>query len=757
MGHLDASIDPEQLAVWFTLDHPDAVVGVYTGKSELLVLDIDVDEYKDGFGSLGFLEIPETYSYFTQSKTGKHFWYELSDQLPPSNKYRGMEGIDRKSGSSYVIAWSDDLPASRDEFAMPPGWLLDYTEPHEVSGFDGDVDGWLDSIPQGEPTETVKSIIDNLPLDNFGHETVISITYRLVRLASEGHTGVGWALDELYRTWVKPPYDKPEHKRELSNAIIGAIRKAGDEDISIKNLPPYASVIDRASGKLLDMLTSPESGKRGYFAAIKQAVSEGIADNEIASMIWNAPATMIYARDWGIDYLHSSIATFASQALYEAGEGITPPDDDEDADTVDIHVSILTEAERKSIAHEKNFIKRYCELAATRVPKQNLPYDVINAWTVLSCALSTSGYIPRKNGKEGLNIFGMTLGDTTSGKSAARKLMLTILRDLFSRDAGFNIGGNPSPQALGKKLLERDGKVSFFNKDEAHGALKTWINADFQSGLLEALADLYDGRVDAQLRTSDWENSAKSAETHFVMHLMGTPDEMIKLLNRDMFASGFLARFVWAIGWPSEVSYESMAEEDSEVDEVKLGYDPEARQMSNELRAVAAEILHKHGRQRVPVRIDKDAAKRLQDAKWLLVKAFEKDANYDILKPSVIRLGVMARKAASLLALSEGRTTVELRDILMSLEQVEEWVANLVSITKKITASEFERYCDDVENYLKSRPDQTEKRERVIRRFRAIESFRLEQYIQSLIAQGRVREFNGTGGAKYLAVRGRGE
>lgn len=753
-GHLDASLDAEQIATWFTLDHTDAVVGMHAGKSELIFLDMDIRDTTNGYNALGFLTIPDTFNYSTQSGGGKHYWYELSDSksLPPQNKYRKMTGVDRKSGSSYVICWGEP-PESREQFASPPEWLLDYVDnDNAVSGYNGDVDGWLDSIPHGEPTETVRGIIDTLPVDNFGHQDVLSITYRLVRLAAEGHTGVDWAIDQVFATWVKPPYDGPEHRKELANAIYGAIRKAGDEDISLKNLPEYAEVIDKVSGPLLDRLIGAPSGKKNYFANIKLAIREGLEAEDIASLIWNAPATMQYARDWGIEYLRQNIATFSAEALYEAGEGISPAENEDAGIHVDSQVSIITDAERKSVAHIKHFVKRYCEMAGDRVPKQNLPYDNLNGWTLLSCATSTAGFIPRKNGKEGLNSFGMIIGDTTSGKSAARKFLLSSLREFFSKDPGFNIGGNPSPSALGKKLLERDGQVSFFNKDEAHGALKTWLTQDWQSGLLEALADLYDGRVDPQLRTGDWENSGKSAKTHFIMHLQGTPEKIIELLNRDLFLSGFLARFIWAIGWPSEVDYNSLAEDDNENDEEAMGFDPLSRQIAQELQLSNARVFRYHANAAAPIRMTSRAAKRLQDAKWFLIKHFEGDPNYDILKPSLIRLGVMARKAASQLVISEGRTIITLPDILCALEQTEQWVANLVEIARQITASEFQRFCDNVENFINSRPDRQARREQVIRHFKAIETFKLETYISSLIQQGRVREFNGDAGAKYLTT-----
>jgi len=759
-GHLDSTTESDTIATWFSLDFPNAEVGIHAGASEVIVLDVDVDESKDksGYDSLGFLDIPETYSYTSRSGKGKHFIYDLADSpfIPPANRYRHMEGVDRKSGSSYVVAWGEP-PESRDELAGPPEWLLDIPSDVQVhTGFTGDVDDWFAGIPLGEPTATVRQIIDTLPTSNFGHAEVLSITFRLVRLAAEGHTGVDWAFDELWRKWVRPPYDSPELKKELQDAIFGAIKKAGDEDERIAQLPAYMDSLDLASGKLIDYLLSPPKGKSTYFHAIKMGLAESLRFDTIASLVWGAPGTQEYARDWGIGYLYDSIISAAEKSAYETGEGVSgPEEDEEESEKTSVEVQLLKPSERERIKDELTFVDRYSMQAATRVAKQNKPYDDMNGWTVLSCWASMLGYIPRKNGREGLNSFGMILGETTSGKSASRKLMMMALKEIFLGDPAFNIGGNPSPSALAQKLLTRNNLVSFFNKDEAHGAMKTWIGADWTSGLLEQLADYYDGWVSAELRTSDKENSGKAARTHFIMHLQATPKAMIELLNRELFETGFLARFIWAIGWPREVTYDSMAEEDSEGDEEKLGFDPYSRQLSAELTTAKRMVTEGTGESMVKVRIDSKASKRLQDAKWMLNQMFEKDANFDILQPALVRMGVMIRKAASMVVLSEGRWVITERDILLALRAAEDWTSALATVAQQIVASDWQRATEEIRAFIESLPNKEAKRERVLRKFKHIEGPRMEQYIASLIGQGYIYEFGAGGGAKMLGAKNR--
>jgi hypothetical protein len=595
--------------------------------------------------------------------------------------------------------------------------------------------------------------------------------------ADKGSDQNGWSANKVLRipgSWNTSHGFFPEDVKVAYTGLIYDVLdiSGGYEDIETvtrapmrpeavdvkqpEDLPDYAEVLDKLSNRTLELaLAAPleiqDRSRLRYKLLLELAREPNVTFEEALSVAWHAPAAEKWSREdpRGISGLIAEAAKAAAEVAYEQGEGITPPEPDEEGKSVDTVVSLLLPHERKQIANIDTWIKRYVRHAGSRVPKQNAPYDRINAWTILSLALSDTGFIPRQSGREALNMYVMCMGDTTTGKSQARKLMFAILREIFAGDEEFDIGGNASASALGRKLMDRDGKVSFFNKDEAHGTLKTWMSQDWTVGMVEDLAELYDGRVPPQLRTGNWEQSGKSATTYFTMHLMGTPKAMIATLNRDMFLTGFLARFQWSIGEPREVTYDSMAEVDSDGEDIKLGFDPMARQYAAEFKKVKSVLRGKAGQDHVAIRINKEAARRIQDAKWQLTQTFSADKNFDILEPSLVRLGVTLRKAASLLAMSEGRAMVELNDVLLALEAMEEWVTNLATVVGQISASDFERACDEVLDFITSKGGSVP-REKVIRRFRAIETRFLESYIGSLISQGRLREVNGKDKVKYL-------
>ena len=150
-GHLDASRDVEQVAVWFSIDHPNSVVGVHAGASGLVILDLDKKNGKDGFESVddGWLEIPDTYHYNTPNG-GRHYIYVAPDgaRLAPARDYRGLSGVDRRGGSSYAV-WYGEAP-TMDLIKPAPEWLCDEVEQRTGSAFDGELDQWLSNMPEGD-------------------------------------------------------------------------------------------------------------------------------------------------------------------------------------------------------------------------------------------------------------------------------------------------------------------------------------------------------------------------------------------------------------------------------------------------------------------------------------------------------------------------------------------------------------------------------------------------------------------------------
>jgi hypothetical protein len=521
-------------------------------------------------------------------------------------------------------------------------------------------------------------------------------------------------------------------------------------------LPDYADALAKLPQDALNLaLSEPKLGPDGNRSETRYKLlcelfrlDDILTHDEVLTIAWHAPASRKWSMEdsRGMQGLILEANKAYSDVQWERGQGLEPPE----LETSSSPTDLLNAGERALISQHKTWIDSYVQWAGRKQAKQNAPYDRINGWTVLSCAFSDTAFIPRKSGPEGLNLYTMTLGETTTGKSQALKMMRTLLDEIFSEDQGYNLGGNASPNALGERLLERDGKVSLFNKDEAHGLFKQWATQDWTSGMMEDLALLYDGVVPPMLRVGKKE-MGKAAKTQFVMHLMGTPDEVTRALNREMFKSGFLARFMWVIGEPRTLTKDAVTEEDSDGTEIRLGFEPMARQWAAEFSEIKRQLRSLAGSSRVSVGITPEAADRMTRVKWEMANLIKKsDPNWDIINPSLIRMGVTIRKCATLLAVSDGRTETELIDVLCAIEAAEEWVKNLLIVAQQINASDFERNCDQVEAYIRSKDDRI-KLELVNRRFKAWRVRDLQEAINALASQGRIKEVS-EAGAKWLVI-----
>jgi len=532
-----------------------------------------------------------------------------------------------------------------------------------------------------------------------------------------------------------------------------------DSDSKIEtptNLPPYEEALAKLPAPVLDLvLREPTVGSDGNRSEVRYKIlcelfrhQDLLTHQEVLTVAWHAPASRKWSQEdpRGMEGLIGEAEKALAEVSWEKGEGIEPPSSDE---KFHAESDLLTDGERHIVGQHRTWVDDYLTWCDRKVAKQNAPYDRMNAWVILSAAFGDTAFIPRKNGPEGVNVYTMTLGETTTGKSQSLKLMRTVLDEVFMEDPGYNLGGNASPNALGEKLIERDGRVSIFNKDEAHGLFKQWSTQDWTNGMMEDLALLYDGTVPPMLRVGKKEISV-TAKAHFVMHLMGTPEETTKVLNREMFKSGFLARFMWAIGEPRTLNKAAVREEDSDGTEISLGYEPMARQWAAEFHETKRQ-LRKDTNGRVAIGITDEAADRMSKVKWDLVNSVKKsDPNWDIINPSLVRMGVTVRKCATMLAAVDGRKTTELVDVLKAIEAAEEWVKNLLIIARQINASDFERACDEVEAFVRGKEDRV-KLEQVNRRFKAWRVRDLQEAIGALASQGRVKEV-AESGSKFLVV-----
>ncbi len=241
-GHLDATQDANEIrSKW--LQNPNRLVGVWLG-DEVIVLDIDIDVDKgeDGFNFLleNNLETPDSYSQVTPSG-GRHIFYRNPGKpLGPDNNYRSpnkktiRSGLDRKTGSSYVIAYADTPPKLMD-LADAPEWLLDETKTAQQNEYSGTLDDWIENLNRAPADYRVVDAIKRFPTEDFDHQVMITKQTELVLLGAAGHPGIAEALELLQALWLFGEYDTQEYRIEWTAALEGAVRKFGGSHANKEN------------------------------------------------------------------------------------------------------------------------------------------------------------------------------------------------------------------------------------------------------------------------------------------------------------------------------------------------------------------------------------------------------------------------------------------------------------------------------------------------------------------------------------------
>lgn len=544
------------------------------------------------------------------------------------------------------------------------------------------------------------------------------------------------------------------------------------EDVSyedVKDLPEYAEALGKLPGSFkMTLITDQPSPTQDRSTLRYRLLCDlfrvnGLTFEEVLAIAWHAPASQKWREDpRNLRGLIAEALKAQADVEYSAGNTVVVIDDKElatpEAEPVERErISLISDEERALCATETTFVNRYERWAKEKMgAAYNAPYARMNAWSLLSTAFVDFGRIPTTG--DALNLFTIGLGDSGSGKSGSRRIWKRAMGELFEHDSGWYLGSNASPSALQEKLIERDGKFSLFTADEAHGWFRQVNGAQWADGVYEQLAEYYNGEVSPMLRASQGrrENSGKGAHVYFSIHFMGTLRGDMSLpavLTKSMFFTGFLARFIWFVGDTKKVTVESLTETNGDGGFASLGYGSQPRQWAAEFANTRKVLRARTGKTVIPMNATQTALDRLTKFKVDARDIAKTRPEWDILEPSLIRLAETVRKAASLLALEDGRSEVELRDVVLAIEAAEEWLGNLFLITSMISASHWARETNDVEEFVIAKGGRV-LRQLVYRKFASRHPRDIQLQMESLISQGRLVE-EVKDGKTYLAqVRG---
>lgn len=708
-GHLDATLDPGLVDDWFT-ESPSARVGAFVGAGNLLAVDIDTKNGKDGWDSLdkSWLEVPSTFSYQTPSG-GSHLIYSVPDDanLAPSTNYRGMVGVDIRAGSSWVL-WNGDVPASRDEFAPAPEWAMDKVSVKTAAEFEGSLKEWYDTLEPGEPNVLVRGAISRIK-DDMGHADMVAATYEAIRLGAEGNPGVPTLLEALEEAWEsRDPgsHTTPEEQWEFKfhEALTSGIEKFGAAIELRSALPAYSLSI--VPNSVPDSLVVGDPGDKEIFRRLLAELIRATDDDYLAtSVLWNSPRTKDLAREWGLEFVHKRVTDARTRpepirenpTLQVAAEpdfqDIAQVQENPGHNSTESGIFLSAE-EAEAVANTDTFIDRYLRATHTK-GFTNAIYAVPSAWTCLSMALGRKAFIPLAKPLE-VNTWFIVLGESTTGKGTEDRFLRGVLNLMFldGESENYNLGALSSPDGLQLSLLQRDGKPSIIHNDEAADFFKDIRVKDWMAAVPDKLSKWFDGWVEPSSKISLKDYRGKAATTSLNQLMWGTPDRILELLDASQFESGYLARVNWV--WDGTIP-----DPDKKSDlKIQAG---RVRETPDGVYEIAADLLSA-GKMfdRVGVDGSKEAQARLNKAADDFRAIARKSARWDFVKPAVDRLVMETLwKLAALNALYRGDTTFEVADALVSIEHASRWLRTMLTVAESISESPYSRDVAEIENFVR--------------------------------------------------------
>ena len=405
-------------------------------------------------------------------------------------------------------------------------------------------------------------------------------------------------------------------------------------------------------------------------------------------------------------------------------------------------IDFLTASERGLVASTPTFVDKYCAWTKKKTDGA-IEYQVAGAFTILSAAFSDIGAAAPKYGKMGLNLWFMLLGETTrSRKSTSRSLMLKMLT-AYERLVGYqiDIGSNATGEALVKHLAGRDKMTSLFHRDEVQGMFKEFVTKTYMAAAADQYTELYDGKVPVMLRSTGANTGIKAlqtdrAETNFIMYLMGITSKVAEILTVDYFRSGFLARFIYVVADAPERTRESEDLQQA-TEYANFVQDDEMEKLVREIYESAVWWQKKGGPFPRPIFMSQEALDRFNQFKWEMGDYTSGHPNEESIEPSRQRLALSVWKIAVLLAMYDRSESVELVHVLIAIHYSEGWFTNLVRMAGAISASEWQREVDSLENLIATRGGRI-RYEEAFKKFGDKKKREFDDMIESLHSQARI-------------------
>lgn len=517
----------------------------------------------------------------------------------------------------------------------------------------------------------------------------------------------------------------------------------------LEGLPDAQSLMARipSTNKRLSNLifSAPKEGPGGWrseqrFALLLDLKRFGFTDEETIAIAWNSAAASKWREDArGVDGLWWELqvkvkaeldreSPQAVEAAPEQRSGVGP--------------QLLSSAARRRVAERDDFLSNVMRHSMSRVRVPNLPYHIINAWTYLSVALSEHIEFPKEPRAMGTGIYSITLGGSSTGKDETYSIYDSYIKAALAGDDDAELPAMSSKDNYIERLIERDNRISYVHENEFDGLLEQIkTGGSGTQGLSTVWTKSYDGEVPPMGRVRNRDLGRSGLHAIVVMHLMGTPEGILDLLEKKNFHTGWLARNIWVFGENVDTTKESLATNVRRGGQSRRRVDHMPSYLASHLHHVISRLFAQipFDAKRIPIEPTDEAINLIDSAKWVLHEHVSADYDIGLWKTILRRMYDIMWKIATLQAASNGRIVIGVADAEVALYYVEMWMANAMQAAQQVSDSYFARQCDEIEKFVASHPRGAEIG--LVYRFRKNEPKRVvDEYLLSLGFQGRVEE-----------------
>lgn len=735
----DASSDPSVVSEWIAkLGNRITDWGIPTGhRNGVAVLDFDTHEAVEWFESMW---LPDGKRVDTP-RGGTHVFYSLDDVDVDIQSNAGVvrEGLDIRGEGGFVVAYTDDMA----DVPNMPAAVIEMLPKRDdyIESFDNvNLPVATELTPQEQ--RVLKGLVDMLDAlprpwrEGAGyHSTQFTVACALNRIANADYYMT--TRDEAHALFIQhAPLredDSDDHKkrqRRWEDAVKITEGQFFEPPSDVPVRLDAEEVLQRRTNSIIDRLYWESKSIGDVRELVRELREIGASEQEAYSVSFTCSAMRkMRSRNpehgkstWGIVK-----EAYAETSDIEAQPVKRPSDSGK--------MSLLTEDEAALVRDYPNFIDRYIMAAKTVLAEPNMPLHYVNAWIALSCIVGDRADIHLTRGRVPLSLWALPLAESAAGKGDAKGVMKDVIN--AGRRGGFadvNAGASASAEALADFISGREGKVTFFSKDESSSLLLNMHrDGGYEQKMITYALDLYDGEASQNLRVG---NAAKGVgggvKTTFNMWMQTTWQGAVDALEPKDIGTGFIGRFLIAIGDDPKITDESLRPDFASEYQVQLGgIHPIIKSLGDAINAVL-------GRTRgLSMSADADVQDRYVEMRKQVLAHIAGHSQASSLRGVMLRVTDNMLKGAALLALSEGRKKIEMPDLLLAIKSGQYWVRDAMRLVEAISTSEYRKRIDELVRFCITAP---RTRAQILRHFQNLSNREVFEVLERAEQEGSIKK-----------------